>query len=590
MAKRFTKEEFIIKAREIHGEKYDYSQIDYSGFREKVKIVCVDHGSFEQTPNIHLRGSGCRSCGFASKNVKQSLSNSDFIARSQEIHRGKYDYSQTEYQSKRVKVTIICPEHGLFSQLPSNHLAGRGCFKCHRESANNHKLDTEGFIRRARLVHGDTYDYASSVYFHSQQKITITCEDHGAFEITPAVHLQGKGCPTCTKAKRRAPLRLDLAEFIRRSNERHGNRYSYDQVNFTSTQEPVAIICPEHGLFYQKPKAHYDGNGCPRCGRQRKRLSSIYQTEFVEQARAIHGDRYDYSRTVFKSKRNASRVTIICSEHGPFEQNPMNHLRGTGCRACAGNESYSKETYIAAAQGVHGQKYRYDEINYRSNSIHITITCPDHGPFTMIPSIHLAGQGCRKCADKRRSETASSNTEEFVAQAKEVHGLVYDYSNAYYINNNTKVEITCQEHGPFYQIPRSHLMGVGCSRCASSKGETLIRNVLTAQKIDFIEQATFPDLILPSTGGRLRFDFYIPEKAAAVEFDGLQHFEPVDFSGGKRTQQELLDTFAHTQRKDRFKEEYCNAKSIRLLRIPYTEIELVEELILELIQSDSAGY
>jgi hypothetical protein len=585
MVKKLTTAEFISKAREVHGGRYDYAQTNYSSNKDSVTIICTVHGSFVQGAGRHLQGSGCRSCGFESKNSKQSLSTEDFLARAKAVHGDRYDYNCTQYQSKRKKVKIICREHGEFLQPPLNHLAGYGCIQCHRAKANNHKLDTEQFIRRARLTHGDLYDYSSTNYIHSQRKLTVTCRVHGNFEVTAAAHVQGRGCKRCVQSNRRSPVRVDLEEFIRRANAKHGNRYGYDQVRFSDTRDIVAIECSEHGIFHQQARQHYEGNGCPQCGRQRKKLTSVYQAEFIQQAQAVHGSKYDYSATVFKSKRNASRVTIICMVHGPFTQNPMAHLRGRGCTVCAGNSAYTRETYIAAAREIHGNKYRYDSVVYRNGETHVTITCHDHGPFSMVPSIHLAGQGCRKCADDRRGRKASKSTEAFIEEAKSVHRDTYDYSKTVYINNNRKVEITCREHGAFYQIPRSHLRGIGCPSCASSKGESLIRAILTDRKIPFLEQAAFPDLILPETGGRLRFDFYLPEHRAAIEFDGLQHFEPVDFTGGKIPQSELLEIFAHTQRKDAFKHEYCDANRIRLLRIPYTEIEITDMLITQFLQA-----
>lgn len=123
-----TNEEFISKARTIHGDKYDYSNVEYINAKEKVRIICPEHGEFLQNPNNHLQGQGCPKCGH---NGSWRKGNTDlFIDKSKKIHTNKYDYSKTTYVNNRLKVCIICPEHGEFWQVPAYHLSGNGCPKC----------------------------------------------------------------------------------------------------------------------------------------------------------------------------------------------------------------------------------------------------------------------------------------------------------------------------------------------------------------------------------------------------------------------------------------------------------------------------
>ena len=110
---------FIEKAKAVHGDKYDYSKVEYVKAKEKVCIICQEHGEFWQTPNNHLRGEGCPFC-YGSK----KLTTEEFISKAKQIHGNKYDYSNVNYVNKYTKVCIICPEHGEFWQKPSNHLKG----------------------------------------------------------------------------------------------------------------------------------------------------------------------------------------------------------------------------------------------------------------------------------------------------------------------------------------------------------------------------------------------------------------------------------------------------------------------------------
>ncbi|WP_271554278.1 hypothetical protein [Bradyrhizobium sp. CCBAU 45394] len=580
MAKKYSTEEFIILARAVHGDRYDYTATQYRNRNQPVKFLCVEHGEISQKPQYHLRGSGCTACGYASKRSKTQVSTEEFVLRAKKVHGEKYDYSDTTYVIKRQPVTISCRQHGPFTQMPGNHLSGHGCPACHRGTANNHKLSKAQYIARAKSVHGDTYDYSKTEYVHSQTSLAIICRTHGIFQLNAAYHLQGRGCKACAQLRRRPPTKVDIEEFIRRSNERHNRRYDYSRVQFIAVKDLVTIGCPDHGDFVQSARSHYQGNGCPQCGRMRKNLISIYREEFVQEARAIHGEQFDYSRVIFKSKRNHEKVEIVCRHHGVFLQNPMNHLRGSGCPQCAGNAPGTTNSFVKSARQVHGEKYDYGNVIYITSNFPIRITCRNHGDFVMGPAMHLTGRGCRQCSDERRTELSRTTTEEFVAAARGVHGDTFDYSDVKYINNNERVIIRCRSHGVFDQLPRSHLSGIGCARCSSSKGEGKIRTILQQLKIDFREQVNFPDLIFPETGGRLRFDFYVDATRTAIEFDGAQHFEPINFTGLDESDLQL--SFEQLQKRDAFKTRYCETNGIRLIRIPYTEIEAIGELLEEL--------
>ena len=124
--KYLTTEQFIEKAKQIHGNKYDYSKVEYVNNHTKVCIICPEHGEFWQTPNSHLNGNGCSSC----KGLKK-LTTKEFIERAKQVHGNKYDYSKTIYVNKRTKVCIICPIHGEFYQTPHNHVYQKqGCPEC----------------------------------------------------------------------------------------------------------------------------------------------------------------------------------------------------------------------------------------------------------------------------------------------------------------------------------------------------------------------------------------------------------------------------------------------------------------------------
>ena len=199
---KLTTDEFIKKAREIHGDKYDYSKVEYKNYDTKVCIICPKHGEFWQTPYEHLVGHGCPKCAKEKQVSRLKSSTEDFIHRAKEVHGDRYDYSKVEYVNNHIKVCIICPEHGEFWQTPNVHInRGSGCPKCavYKKGAKS-KLNKEEFIRRAKEVHGDKYDYSKVEYINSQTKVCIICPEHGEFWQTPSCHLKGQGCPKCCRS------------------------------------------------------------------------------------------------------------------------------------------------------------------------------------------------------------------------------------------------------------------------------------------------------------------------------------------------------------------------------------------------------
>ena len=130
-------EKFIIDAKKIHGDKYDYSLVDYKNNCTKVKIICPTHGEFEQTPNNHLSGKGCLKCYGDKTRIRCRSNREQFIPKADLIHNSFYSYSLVDYKNNCTKVKIICPTHGEFEQQPNNHLSGQGCPKC---KANNQRI------------------------------------------------------------------------------------------------------------------------------------------------------------------------------------------------------------------------------------------------------------------------------------------------------------------------------------------------------------------------------------------------------------------------------------------------------------------
>lgn len=198
--RRFTTKDFIEKAREIHGNRYDYSKVEYINAHTPVTIICSKHGEFTQEPSNHLKGAGCLKCR---KIDDRRMPVEEFIEKASSVHNGKYDYSKVVYVNNRTHVTITCPIHGDFEQTPYKHLSGQGCPKC----VANRKDTTESFIEKARKIHGDQYDYSKVKYVNQHTKVLIIDSDGGKFWQEPNAHLNGEGNPTKRIAKIRKTIR-----------------------------------------------------------------------------------------------------------------------------------------------------------------------------------------------------------------------------------------------------------------------------------------------------------------------------------------------------------------------------------------------
>lgn len=188
-------------------------------------------------------------------------------------------------------------------------------------------------------------------------------------------------------------------------------------------------------------------------------------SEFVEKAKIVHGDTYDYSKSVYEA--TVKPVTIVCHKHGEFLQSPKSHLSGRGCKICGDlRKTLTTENFVTNAIETHGTRYDYSKVVYVNALTKVKILCSNHGEFYQTPNRHISGNGCPKCARYDRAKMRLRSVEEFKTMACDVHGKVYDYSNVIYRGAYTNVEIVCKHHGVFNQTPNNHLQGNGCPKCS----------------------------------------------------------------------------------------------------------------------------
>jgi very-short-patch-repair endonuclease len=412
------------------------------------------------------------------------------------------------------------------------------------------KISQKDYEEICNKKHNNKYDY--SLADISNNKIKIICPIHGEFLQNKYSHKLGMGCWKCSVEFRSELQTLGKDKFVKKSIEVHGDVYNYDLVNYKNNNTKVKIICHRHGEYKQTPSSHLSGNGCPMCGTESMVRKQSHNTEkFIEKSINIHGNKYDYSKVNYINNR--SKVTIICKRHGDFLITAGYHLNEHGCKKCDGIITNVIDL-IEKANTIHNNKYDYSLVEYKNSNSRIKIICKKHGIFIQKVNNHLnQKQGCPMCYTK----TIKSNTTDFIEKSMKSHIGRYDYSLVDYKNAKTDVSIICKKHGIFKQQPTHHLSGKGCPICKSSKGENRIFNILTFRNIKFEHHFVFDNF-------NLEFDFYLPDHNVCIEYDGIQHFKPINHFGGEKA-------FIDQVRRDKEKDEYCYVNNIHLLRIPYNE-------------------
>lgn len=280
---------------------------------------------------------------------------------------------------------------------------------------------------------------------------------------------------------------------------------------------------------------------------------------FINRANIKHNNRYDYSKVVYKN--SSSKVKIICSEHGEFEQEANSHLLGKGCGECSGNIKKTNNKFINDSKIIHNNKYDYSKVVYKNNKTKIKIICSKHEQYKQTPDSHLRGCGCPKCGNDIVAKKNLKSIEQFVKEAKLIHDNAYDYSRVVYKNTDIKVEIICPKHGMFEQKPTKHLQNQGCPICRESKLEKEVRYALVKNNIYFEAQYGRVNDELFLSGQTI--DFYLSEYNLGIECQGAQHFSPVDF--GNKGKKYAVKKFNKLIIMDNKKYMNCKNKGVEIL-------------------------
>lgn len=347
MAKKLTTAEFIERAKKVHGDKYDYSKVEYVNGYTKVSIICPEHGEFQQSPANHTHKTnarGCPVCGREHQISKATKSFDDFVHDAREIHGDRYTYEPESYGNARQKTNIICPEHGLFMQTPDAHIRGQGCPRCRDKiTAERSLLSIEEVNKRLNKSSGGRVSIIAETYKGINSDAEFICTEHGRYTRLVNSTLTGNPCLSCAK-KDGAYLHHSTNSFKEVIKEKFGDKYEIKDFEYKGKPTPITLACKAHGAFTLMAQSIHTSPGCPKCAyeasmdtrrnalnaKAKSTLQDRYE-KWVKDAQNVHGDKYDYSLVNYKSARK--KVDIICPVHGVFQATPDTHLSAT-CKKC----------------------------------------------------------------------------------------------------------------------------------------------------------------------------------------------------------------------------------------------------------------
>jgi|TARA_B110000971_G_C19989794_1_gene491374 hypothetical protein len=442
-------------------------------------------------------------------------------------------------------------------------------------------LTQKEFLKIAKKVHGNRYDYSKTIYKTLRDKIIIICKKHGEFSQGAKNHIFDKAnCSECRYDK----IRVSKDDFVKKGIKKFGNYFDYSKVEIQNgiTNIKVKIICPNHGEFGRDAEQFLNSEwGCHKCWvdseiflsgkrkgkkRPKRKISSrnpkpLTQKEFLTLAKKIHGNRFDYSKTTYE--KSVKNVIIICKIHGEFNQRPSAHIEGNGCKDCRTDKlSHSGDEIIKMFKKKYGNKYDYSKTKYNKLRKKVKIICIMHNlEFEQTPDQHLLGKhGCEQCKKEYFSFSSKVRLtkKEILKRFKFHHGNNYKYPYFQYKEINQKINIICKKHGKFKQSIDSHTRS-GCPTCNASGGENKIRLFLIKNNIHYINEWKDHDC---KHHNLLRFDFYLPDLNYIIEYDGKQHFMPISFFGG-------VESLKQTKIRDKIKNNWAKKNKIKLIRIKY---------------------
>ena len=347
MSKKKTKNEIIADFRKVHGNRYNYSEVDYKNYNTKVRIICPIHGAFEQTPHNHLKGQGCPECGkeYAKEHGKHDYIHFIKVATKKYGNKFSYPFIEKEYENTRSRITIRCNECGeTFIRVASSHLSSKdsGCKRCLRKEQSlsfsyDDLLNKNPLNIKLRPFEGR---------LSKEDKCIAICDSHGEYEVSVEALIRGKGkCGRCARADNKRVISVDT--FKKKLGDKFKDiRCNYEE--FVNMGVPITFTCVKCGhIFKRRPSdmlSHIYRRPCPHCSKEISIWERTKTTEsFKKEVEALYGvGAFDLTNTVYTS--SSDYVTLKCNKCKRYFTKEANSLlQGHGCPYHFTNHSKGEE-------------------------------------------------------------------------------------------------------------------------------------------------------------------------------------------------------------------------------------------------------
>ena len=411
------------------------------------------------------------------------------------------------------------------------------------------KKTIENIIIDFKNIHGDKYVYDKFKYYGSKCKSTILCKIHGEFNQCASKHLSGQGCKLCN-------TRYSLEEIKEKLHKIHGDSYEFIFNEYLDSRSYATVIC-RHGERKMKVSQLLDGQGCIHC-----KGKKWDENDLREKLISIHNNKFLYKEGFIINK---DIISIYCKIHGDTIIRKDRHLLGQTCRKCSKRKKYDTSLFVEELKNKI-KNCTYEKCKYVSHSDKVVVSCITHGDFESYPEYLLTGHGCKLCSSIKYTQ------DEYLKMCEKRHPNL-DNSKILYIGSQFPIKSSCKIHGDFeqkacYYINRSN----GCPMCRETKGERIIRLFLEENKIKFIQE---------HKEFGFYFDFYLPNNNYYIEFNGKQHYHPIEFFGGEKS-------FNKQKEKDKTKNEiFLDDKDRKLIIIPYWKMDEIYDILKENILDEN---
>ena len=554
-------EDFVLEINQINS---DIEILDkYINNHTKIKVRClIDDNEWDVRPASLLKGYGCPKC---SNRYKRS--HEEFIEEISSINKNIEILGR--YINNKTKLKCRCLIDGNeWDAIPSGLLQGQGCPKC----GNVYKRNHSEFIEEMSVINKDIEILGK--YINNREKIKCRCLiDNYEWEAIPSNLLRNQGCPKCAIEKRKEARRKPHSQFIDELKVINADIEVLGEYINNATRLKCRCLIDDYE-WEAIPRNLLQGQGCPKCGGTMQKT----HFEFVDQVKEINAD------IEILGQYTNSKVKVKCRcliDNYEWDANPPTLLKGHGCPKCAAkriSEARAKthEEFIEALHMINKNIEVLDKYNGARNRIKCRCLV-DGNEWETTPDNLLQGCGCSKCGDRSVSEKLRKTHEQFINELKEINSDIEVLDR--YSTNNTSIRCRCLVDGNEWDVlPSSLLMGARCPKCSNkySKGEVEVDLYCKTNLFKYEKQYRINKCRYKHT---LPFDFAIfnkDELIALIEYQGQQHYEPVDFAG--KGDGWALKNFELQQKKDNIKRTYCKENNIPLIEIPYW-IEDIERFI-----------